>query len=322
MIGKTEIEEAREILAGKVHRTPLMRASSLGRLAGVDLYLKLELFQKTGSFKPRGALNRLANLPAGEKSRGVITVSAGNHAQGLAYAASLENLRCAVVMPATAPESKQRAAQHYGAEVILHEELLTIFERARAIQQERGLVFVHPFDDPFIVAGAGTVGLEMVEDLPEVASVVVGVGGGGLLAGVAAAARFCTAASSRAGAPRVRIVGVEPTGAPTLTRALEAGKPVRLEKISTIADGLAPPFTGSLNLEMARALVDEIVLVSDEEILEAIRLLLSRCKVLAEPAGAAAVAAIVAGKMPALPSPAVAIVSGGNVDLSRLKELL
>jgi len=313
-----DFERARERIAGALKRTPLHSASQLGRMSGTELLLKLELFQKTGSFKPRGCLNRIAQWTTEEKARGIVTVSAGNHAQAAAWAASREGIACTVVMPASAPLSKRQAAAGYGAEIVLHDDMLTIFERTAEIQQTTGSTFLHPYDDPFVVAGAGTVGFEILEDAPAAGTIVVPVGGGGLLSGIAAAVRSIPGKDSS----RIRIIGVEPVGAPTLTRAIEAGAPVRLSSIKTIADGLSAPFAGTLNLEIARTMVDEVVLVSDDEIRVAMRMLAARCKVLAEPAGAAAVAAVLAGRLRPQPGPVVAVVSGGNVDLDRLAEIL
>jgi threonine dehydratase len=298
MIDRSEIERATAIIRGRLHRTPLLSCRTLGQRA----FLKAELFQKTGSFKPRGMLTRVASLSAEEKARGIVTWSAGNAAQGAAFAAAAEGIPCTVFMWASANPLKVAATRGYGAEVDLtadspaeaHELLL-------AYVQETGRTFVHPFDDPVLQAGHGTLGLEVVEDLPEVTTIVVPVGGGGLIAGVACAVDC-------------RVVGVEPERAPSLSAALEAGEPVRIETAS-IADGLNAPFTGAGTLEVCRERVDEVVLVSEAEIADGMRFLYTRAKLACEPAGAAAVAALLAGRVELEPgSPVVAVVSGGNAD--------
>lgn len=296
-LSREDVERAARAIAGRLHRTPLLTSRSLGP----NVYLKAELFQKTGSFKPRGMLAKLAALTPEEKARGIVTWSAGNAAQGAAFAAAQEGVACRVFMWAGASPAKVAATRAYGADVDLeaanpaeaHERLLAHVERT-------GQTFVHPFDDPTLQAGHGTLGLEVAEDVPDVSTVVVPVGGGGLIAGVATALDC-------------RVVGVEPESAATLTAALEAGAPVRIEPRS-LADGLNAPFTGERTLAVCRERVDEIVLVTDHEIAEAMRFLYARAKLACEPAGAAAVAALLAGKVRMEPgSPVVAVVSGGNI---------
>jgi threonine dehydratase len=297
-VSPDDVARAAEVVRGRLHRTPLFSSRALGP----DAYLKAELFQKTGSFKPRGMLNKLASLTEEEKGRGIVTWSAGNAAQGAAYAAAAYGVACTVFMWETANPIKVAATRAYGAEVDLaaaspaeaHDRLLEHVERT-------GQTFVHPFDDPVLQAGHGTLGLEVVEDLPEVATIVVPVGGGGLIAGVAAAVEC-------------RVVGVEPDGAPSVSAALEAGGPVRIEPRS-IADGLNAPFTGEATLAVCRERVAEIVLVSDDEIAEGMHFLYTRAKLACEPAGAAAVGALLAGRIAdADRGPVVAVVSGGNAD--------
>lgn len=297
LLSRDDVERAVRTIAGRLHRTPLLTSRSLGP----DVYLKAELFQKTGSFKPRGMLAKLAALSPEEKARGIVTWSAGNAAQGAAFAAAQVGVACRVFMWAGASPAKVAATRAYGADVDLeaaspaeaHERLLAHVERT-------GQTFVHPFDDPTLQAGHGTLGLEIAEDVPAVSTVVVPVGGGGLIAGVATALDC-------------RVVGVEPESAATLTAALEAGAPVRIEPRS-LADGLNAPFTGEGTLAVCRERVDEVVLVTDDEIAEGMRFLYARAKLACEPAGAAAVAALLAGKVRAEPgSPVVAVVSGGNV---------
>jgi len=313
-----DMRAARGRIAGRVHRTPLGSARTLGALCAppVELYLKEEQRQKTGSFKVRGVLNRLATFSDDQRARGFVTVSAGNHAAAVSWAAAAEGLPATVFMRAGAATNKVAATRAYGATVDLAAADNTeAFERAHAAERERGLTFVHPFDDPMVIAGAGTVGLEILEDLPEPDVVVVPVGGGGLISGVALAIK-----ESR---PATRVIGVEPVGAQTVTRALTEGHPVNPGAMETIADGLAAPFAGALNLAAIQRYVDQVVLVTDDELRAAMRLLLERAKLLAEPAGAAAVAALLAGRIPDVAGRrVVAVVSGGNVDVARLPTLL
>jgi threonine dehydratase len=312
MIPLADIRSAAERIAGQVHRTPVLGARILGERAGVSLVLKCESLQKTGSFKPRGALNKVLSLSASERARGLVTVSAGNHAQAVAWAARRVSVPCAVVMPDSAPRAKLDAVRGYGAEVVLHADRATLFDRLREVEKERGATFVHPFDDPVGLAGAGTVGLEIVEQVPDVEAVVVPVGGGGLMAGVTSAVKQA--------APHCRVIAVELAEGPGLGPAIAAGKPVPVPRpADTLADGMTPPFVGARPLAIARAALDEIVTVTEEEIVDAMALLLTRAKLYVEGSGAAATAALLAGKT-RVPKGArvVAIVSGGNIDLGRL----
>lgn len=301
-----QASEARAQVSRYLHRTPILRSRTLSDLTGHAVHLKLENFQKTGSFKPRGALSAMAALTAEETRRGVITISAGNHAQGVAFAAQKLRIPATVVMPANASRTKAEAARGYGAEVILHGDVAAAFEKVHELERERGLRFVHPFDDPRIVAGQATLGMEILEDRPDVEVVLAGIGGGGLISGVAWAVKE--------GKPSTRVIGIEPEGADTMFRSRREGKPARIERIDTIADGLAAPFAGELNFELVERYVDDLVRVKDAEILAAMRLLFERCKVVAEPAGAAALGALLAGRVE-LPagSQVCCVVSGGNV---------
>ena len=312
MIPLSAIRAAAGQIAGKVHRTPLLTAESLGARVGVELYVKCENLQKTGSFKPRGALNKILSLSPEERARGLVTVSAGNHAQAVAWGARIAGAACTVVMPTGAPASKIDATRGYGAEIVLHNDRATLFDKLAEVRDSRGLSFVHPFDDPEIVAGAGTTGLEILEDLPDVDVILVPVGGGGLISGIASAAKQVH--------PSVRMIGVELAEGPGLAPALAAGKPIPVSRPwGTIADGMTPPFVGTLAVEVAKEAVDEIVGVSEAEIVEAMKLLMTRAKLYVEGAGAAATAALLAGKTGVRPgSKVVVVVSGGNVDLSRI----
>jgi threonine dehydratase len=316
MVTLEDVIAAREVIAGRLHRTPTLTAASLGVMAGVQLLVKAELLQKTGSFKPRGVLTRLARLTPDERERGVIGISAGNHAQALAYGAAQAGVPCTVVMPTTAVASKVAATRGYGARVVLHGEtsIVAFAEYERLVEAE-GQAPVHPFNDPRVIAGQGTVGLEILEEAPDLDAVIVPVGGGGLIAGMAVAIKALQ--------PGVRIVGVEPEGAPGLSRALAAGQVVPLTSVQTIADGLSAPFAGALTLDIAQRLVDDVVLVSDQEIAEALRLVLERTKFQAEPAGVAGVAALLANRCGVRDGARVlTVLSGGNIDRARLKELL
>jgi len=315
MLGFTEVAAARDRIAGHVHRTPLLSATRIGDRAGVKLWLKCELLQKTGSFKVRGALNTMRQLSDDERRRGVVGVSAGNHAQALAWAARAAGTTCTVVMPSVAVQAKLDATRGYGATVVQHQWGSAMFDKARELAEEHGYVFIHPFDDPRVVAGQGTVGIEILEDLADADAIVVPVGGGGLLSGIAIAAKHLK--------PSIRVFGVEPEGAQALRKSLDAGAVTPIDPPHTIADGLAAPMTTALPLEVAQRYVDDVVVVSDDEIVDAMRLTLASAKLMAEPAGAAAVAALITRKLPvAAGARVVCVVSGGNVDAARLKELL
>ena len=313
LVSLDDIRAARAVIGDRLHRTPVATSAWLGAQCGARVTLKLELFQRTGSFKPRGVLNTLAALTAEERARGVISVSAGTHAQAVAWGASAIGVRSTIVMPATAVRTKVEATRRYGGEVI--QTAGDLFATTLEIQRERNLTLVHPFDDPRIIAGAGTVGLEIVEDVPDVDTVVVGCGGGGLISGVAAAVRRLR--------PGARVIGVEPVGANAMARSLASGEPVRLPSTSTIADGLAAPFAGAQTFAHVQALVERIVELDDAEIVAGMRALMERCKVLPEPAGAAAAAGLLTGRIDVRPGEhVVVVVSGGNVGLERLKEML
>lgn len=310
-----DVRAAAELIAPYVHRTPTIDSATLSRMTGTNLGLKAENLQRTGAFKARGALNAILRLTPEQRKRGVVTLSAGNHGQGLAYAAQIAGVRCVVFMPEHAVPTKVAAVKGYGAEARFAPSMETVFAVMDEYRQEHGLHYVHPFGDPDIIAGQGTVGLEIIEDSPDVETITVCVGGGGLLSGIAVAAKSLK--------PGVRVVGVEPEGAPVVTRSLVAGYPVTIEKITTVADGLAAPFAAPTSQRLIERYVDDVVIVNDDEILHALRLILERTKLLVEPAGAAATAALLSGKAGAAPGTrAVATLSGGNVDFEKLKSLL
>jgi threonine dehydratase len=302
-----DVLRAREAIGGRLHRTPTFTSATLSQRVGVDVHLKAELFQRTGSFKPRGVLTNLAALSPAEKRAGVIGISAGNHAQALAYGAALEDVDCLVVMWRGASEAKIAATRGYGAAVDLEATgPAEAFERLAEVMDATGRTLVHPFDHPRTIAGQGTVGLEIAADIEGVDVAVVPVGGGGLISGIAVALKNLR--------PEVRIVGVEPDSSTALRSALLAGEPVSVEPRS-FADGLNAPFAGATCLEICRELVETVVLVSEDEIRDGFRFLYQRAKLACEPAGAAATGAVLAGKVAIERGERMAvIVSGGNVD--------
>jgi threonine dehydratase len=301
-----DVEAAREAIGDRLHRTPMFSSATLSELAGARVFLKAELFQKTGSFKPRGVLTNLAALTDEQRQRGVIGISAGNHAQALAWGAAADGLDALLVMWQGASEAKIEATRGYGAEVDLESPGPTeAFDRLAELVEQTGRTLVHPFDHPLTIAGQGTVGLELLEDVPGADVVLVPVGGGGLISGIATAVKALR--------PGARVIGVEPELSPALHEALAAGKPVPVNPRS-IADGLGAPFAGEHGLEIARERVDGVVLVTEAEIEEGMRFLYARAKLACEPAGAATTGALLAGKIPLqLGETVVAVVSGGNV---------
>jgi threonine dehydratase len=323
-ISLAAIRATRETLAGRIHHTPLLSsataarvasAASGARLADGRLYLKAEHLQKTGSFKPRAALARIASLTLDERRRGAITISAGNGGQAYAWAANEAGVPMTVVMPESAVASKVAACLEYGAEVVLRGahtgETLVHLEQ---IRQERDLVLVHPYDDPEVLLGNGSCGLEILEDLPGVDVLVIPVGGGGLLGGVTVAVRETR--------PRTRVYGVEPSGSNCLRQAMDAGAPVRITPAS-VADGLNGPIAGRLALDVACRYLEDVVLIDDATILAGLRFAVERLKQVLEPAGAAALAAVLSGAIPLRDGDRVAVIlSGGNVATDRLGELL
>ena len=308
------IREAAAALAGVAHATPLDRSSTFSQMVGAPVYLKLENLQKTGSFKLRGAYNKIHLLSETEKKCGVIAASAGNHAQGVAYAASHAGIRSVIVMPETAPLSKVSATRGYGAEVMLagtsYDEA---FARAKQLEQQQGLTFVHAFNDPQVMAGQGTIGLEILRELPELATVVVPIGGGGLIAGVATAIKAL--------APQVRVVGVQAAGADAMARSKQAGVLTPTAVASTIADGIAVKSPGDATFAVIQQVVDEIVTIDDEAVAAAILMLLERAKLMVEGAGAIGLAALLHGKIP-LRGPVACLISGGNIDVNFIARII
>jgi threonine dehydratase len=305
--------EAVSVIAKYAHKTPIDFSNTFSRMSKCKVFLKYENLQKTGAFKVRGALFKVSRVAG--KARGVVTASAGNHAQGVAYAARVHGLRAVIVMPETASISKVEATRSYGAEVVLYGRVYDeAEEKAQAIAEEQGLVYVHAFDDEEVIAGQGTIAYELLEQLPSFDVVVVPIGGGGLASGVASVIKTRR--------PGVSIIGVEPANAPKMVASLRAGKPVTIEPKPTIADGLVAKRPGELTYRLVSELVDDIVLVSEEEIAYAIYMLLERAKVLAEGAGAAALAALLAGKVACEGKRVVALVTGGNIDLTTLYRVL
>jgi threonine dehydratase len=315
VISVEDVLGAREAIGGRLHRTPVFSSATLGELTSARVYLKAELFQRTGSFKPRGVLTSIAALSADERMRGVIAISAGNHAQAVAYAAAQEGIDALVVMWTGASEQKITATREYGAAVDLAATTpVEAFERLDELLLQTGRTLIHPFDAVPTVAGQGTVGLEIVEDVPDADVVVVPIGGGGLIAGVAVAVKGML--------PEARIVGVEPELSTAMHSALAAGERVPVMPAS-IADGLSAPHAGRLALSVCRELVDGVVLVSEQEIRAGFRFLYERAKLAAEPAGAVATAALLAGKVPLKPGEkVVSVVSGGNVAPRTASDIL
>ncbi|WP_277681015.1 threonine ammonia-lyase [Saccharomonospora azurea] len=297
-----------------MRKTPIERARDLEAPQGGPVYLKCENLQRTGSFKIRGAYTRIHGLSEAERERGVVAASAGNHAQGVALAAALLGTKATVFMPERAPLPKLAATRGYGADVHLHgESLEEALVEATAFAERTGAVFIHPFDHPDIIAGQGTVGLEIVEQIPDVATVLVAAGGGGLVGGVASAVKAMK--------PDVRIVGVQAEGAAAFPLSLSAGNPVRLERTQTMADGIAVGAPGPITFEHVRSLVDDVVTVGEESLSRAVLLCLERRKLVVEPAGAATVAALL--EHPGVfESPVVAVLSGGNVDPLLLLQII
>jgi len=304
-----DIWEAYKLLKPRLHHTPLAPSRTLRDITGADVYLKAENMQRSGSFKVRGASYKLSRLSKEEYSRGVIAASAGNHAQGVAIAAAQYNISCTIVMPETAPLAKVTATQGYGAEVVLHGFTYDdAYQYCLELQQETGATFIHAFDDPDIIAGQGTLGLEMLSDLPDADALIVPIGGGGLIAGITIAARALR--------PNIKIIGVQAEGAAGCRASLDAGELRTLPSIATIADGIAVKRPGTLTFPIIQNLVDDVVMVNDEAIIGAVLLLMERSKMLVEGAGAAGVAAMLSGVVKLDGKRVLVPLTGGNIDIN------
>ncbi len=309
------IQAARNRIGDAILCSPCHVSHYLSELTGLPLHLKFENLQRTGSFKERGALNKLLTMSEAERSRGVIAASAGNHAQGVAFHATARNIRAQIVMPLATPLVKVAATRSYGAEVILHgANYDEACDEAMRLCAAEGCTFIHPFDDADVIAGQGTIALELLEQAPNLEAVVAPIGGGGLISGIGCALKEIN--------PKIRVVGVEPEKLPSMLRAREIGAPVAVAPAATIADGIAVRRVGDITLPLVNRYVDEIVTVDDEEIASAILMLLEQEKTLAEGAGAAALAAVVQSKTNLRTRRTVALVSGGNIDVSLLAKII
>ena len=306
------IRAAAQALRGHVHRTPLLRSAALSNLHGAEVFLKAEVLQKTGSFKPRGALHRILSAEPAARARGVVAASAGNHAQGVAWAAATVGVPAIVVMPETAPRAKLDAVRGYGASVELTGTIYDdCVERAAELASTRGMMDIHPCTDVDVVSGAGTIGLEIIEDLPEVDVIVVPIGGGGLMSGIAVA--------TRALRPGVTLYGVQPEGSPPMERSFRARRLSSVREVATIADGIAGREVYQPTLDVVLRHCADVVLIREEDMLDAILFILTRCKLLTEPSGAASVAALSKLDLPR-GARVVCVLSGGNQDLGLLAQ--
>lgn len=310
---KDDFDDARENAAPYIHRTPVLHSSTLSEMTGADVYLKAEMFQKAGSYKVRGPLNVLAHMPKEARERGLICSSAGNHAQGVARAAREYGVRATVVMAHGAPEAKIQATRSYGAEVVLHGSVWDdAYQHSLELQKERNLTYVHPFDDPLLVAGQGGVGYETIEDVPELDILIVPIGGGGLISGCAQIVKLLK--------PDAKVIGVEMKRAPAMKRSIEAGHRVTLDEIPIIIDGLTVKTVGAYTFEICKAFVDDILAVDEEQIFAAIPWIMERCKLVAEGAAASTVAALLTESLrPPAGSKVACVLSGGNLNLAALK---
>ena len=311
----SSIQSARTRIGDAIHLSPCQLSHHLSERIGMPIYLKLENLQRTGSFKERGALNKLLTLTEEERRRGVIAASAGNHAQGVAYHSARLGVRAQIVMPQATPLVKVVSTRGFGAEVILHgANYDEACEEALRRCAEQGLTFIHPFDDPVVISGQGTIGLELLEQVPDLEAVVVPIGGGGLISGIACALKESN--------PKIRVIGVEPEKLPSMLRAREAGHPITLSPEATIADGIAVRRAGDVTLPLVSRYVDEIVTVDDEEIASAILMLLEQEKTLAEGAGAAALASLLQAKTNLKNRKTAVLVCGGNIDVTLLAKII
>lgn len=309
----TEIFKARETLRNVAIETQLVGPTNLSK--DCEIYLKAECLQNTGSFKLRGAYNKISNLTETEKERGVIACSAGNHAQGVALGATNNGIKSVICLPTTAPLAKVEATRNLGAEICMVEGFYDdAYEKALEMKEQYGYTFIHPFDDPLVIAGQGTIGLEILSQLPEAEAVVVPVGGGGLISGIAYAIKKMR--------PDIKVYGVQSQGAASMKESLNRGERVHLDKVKTIADGISVKEPGELTFDICQKYVDDIVTVNDDEIAAAILMLMEKQKMVSEGAGAVAVAAVLFDKLPVKGKKVVCIVSGGNIDVNVLKKAI
>jgi len=314
-ISLREIQDARAIIKNVAYKTGLVHNTTLSEMSGNTIYLKMENLQKTGSFKIRGAYNKIAHLTPEEKQKGVIASSAGNHAQGVALSATLYGIKSTIVMPKHAPLSKVSATKSYGAQVVLHGSVYDeAYAKAKEIQQETGATFIHPFNDPYVIAGQGTIGLEIMEDFFDVDAVVVPIGGGGLISGISIAVKSIN--------PKTKIIGVQTKNVPSMAESISNKKITTVEGAPTIADGIAVKTPGDLTFSIIQKYVDEIVTVDEDEIANAILLLLERAKVVSEGAGAVSVAAVLNRLNNYKNKKIVAVISGGNIDVNILARVI
>jgi threonine dehydratase len=315
VISFSDVEQARAKIRDSVFLSPCAYSETLSKLTGTRCWLKLENLQMTGSFKERGACNRLMNMAAEERSRGVICASAGNHAQGVAYHASRMGIDATIVMPETTPLIKVQSTRQYGGRVVLHgTNYDDAYEEACRIQEKENRIFVHPFNDPLVMAGQGTIGLELLEQNPYLEAVVVAIGGGGLAAGIAVAIKETN--------PRIKVYGVETSALPSMREALRAGQVVTVPPARTIAEGIAVRRAGDLTFPIISKYVDDVVLVDEEEIAESILLLLEKEKTVAEGAGAAPLAALVHKRLPVAGKKVAVVVCGGNIDVNVISRII
>jgi threonine dehydratase len=314
-VNLASIREAAASIQDEIHHTPLFLSRTFSELSGNMVYLKAENLQKTGSFKLRGALNKVRHLTAAEKRRGVIAISAGNHAQGVALAATRAGIPSTIVMPENAPIAKVMATKGYGAHVELFGKFFDECAiKAKELQAETGATLIHPFDDPYVIAGQGTIGLEIMAALPEAEVVLVPVGGGGLIAGTAIVLKELK--------PSIGVIGVEAEGAASMQASLQKGKVTTLESVKTLAEGIAVKTPGRLTYEIAKKYVDDVVTVNEEEIANGILMLLERGKLIVEGAGAVPIAALLNKKLNLAGKKIVAILSGGNIDVNILAQII
>ncbi len=315
MVGKNDINEARNLISSRIYNTPIFHSRILSREAGCSLYFKAENLQKTGSFKIRGAAHFLLRLAKEQTVNGVITASSGNHGQAVAFVSGKAGIPAKVVMPEDAPDSKKEAARAYGAEVILcGTDSQDRLDKAHYLAKENGLVYVPPYDHPYIIAGQGILGLEILEQITHVDAVLVPIGGGGLISGIATAIKEIN--------PKVKVFGVEPERSNSMYMSQQIGKITSKEHINTIADGLKTKQPGKLTFPIVKKYVDDILLVSEQEIKETVKLIMQYQKLVVEPSGATAAAAALFHKIPMKCTNVVSIISGGNMDFSKLHQLV